>query len=221
MPLISVNIGLDALDLALEAGDQLFQVRCGDLSAGGAQAIVMGGALIDQIAPRAHQGLEPGALPVGDTPAPEMPVPLGAVAGQRPGVDAVALAQRARRPDEGLHLTGVGAVSGHPGGSQGFEQGRLMAAGGFAQGEAVPVQGSGEGGERPPFILDLDGLGSGAVEDDDMALADIAADEARGRAIGGLLGHFALSSGWLGIVCGRASPFNSSSVPSNADREPR
>lgn len=65
---------------------------------------------------------------------------LDAVAGERFGVERVALAERAEGADEGLDLAGIGAMGRAAGCQQRREQGVLVAAGGLADGQAVRPQ---------------------------------------------------------------------------------
>lgn len=135
---------LERLDLADEAGAQGFEIGAHRLGAGGLEAVGAGGALGDEVGAGQHQGLQALADRIGGLPAGQAGVALLGVAGQRAGIERVALAERAEGADERLDLAGVGAVSRDVGG----EQGVLVAASGLADDEAGGVQAGGEGGER-------------------------------------------------------------------------
>lgn len=111
------------------------------------------------------------------------------VAGQRPGIEAVAFAQGPERADEGLDLARVGTVGGASGGQQGGQERVLVAAGRLADDEAGAIQAGGEGGERLGCVGQGVGAAVAAVAGDDAGLADVAADEAGWGVQGDGLGH--------------------------------
>ncbi len=96
-----------------------------------------GGALGDEVGAGQHQGLQALALRIGRLPSGQTGVALLGVAGERTGIEGVALAQGAERADECLDLAGVGTVGRDAGDEQGGEQRVLVAAGGLADDEAA------------------------------------------------------------------------------------
>ena len=130
---------------------------------------------------------------------------LLAVAGEALGVDGVGLGDAAERADEGLDLAGVGPVGGNTGLGGGDQQVSFVAAGGFADHQAVAVELLDEGGERLGLVGDLAGLPGQGVEHDDLGLADVAADDAEHSCVRWRWREcpWAPILEWLGIVCGR------------------
>jgi len=111
--------------------------------------------------------------------------------GERLGIDGVAFAEDAERPDERLDLAGVGTMRRAPGGDHRVEQSGFIAAGCLAHDQGSRIEAGGKGGQRIRPIGQAGCLAAGAVEDDDLGLADIAADKAGGN--GGGIVHPKLS----------------------------
>jgi hypothetical protein len=139
--------------------------------------------------------VEAVTLVIARLPAGEPVVTFAAIAGESTGIDRIAFAKSAERADKGLHLAGIGPVHGSPGCDQRIEQGGFVTACRLADHQPVRIEGRGKARQRRAGIGYLCRVPGSAVEDDDLGLADIAADEA-GRNIGGNM-HCRLSSSGL------------------------
>ncbi len=197
------HIGLDAGDLGVEGREDAVQAWGKVAHAGCLDAVLAGDALFDEVLTGRHQPVEPVALAVARSPAGEAVVPLAAVVRQRPGIDGVGLAERAEGADEGLGLAGIGAMRGAAGTGQRIEQERLVPACRLADHQRAGIERGGEVGQGGAGVANPRDALCPAVEDDDLGLADIAADEAGGNGSGRV--HGRLSFQQLVIVCGRGS----------------
>ena len=208
-----LDFGLQGRDLTLQAGDYRLQASGDGVGAGREQAVAVGGSRIHQIAAGQDQGLKAKTVAVRGAPAGELLVPLAPVAGQRPGIDGIGLGERSEGADEGLDLAGVGPMGRDAGCGKGDEAG-LMAAGGLADDQTAVIERAGKAGQCVRPVVDDADAAVGAVEDDDPALADVAAEHAGGSRSGGACGHDGVSCVGLGLSAGvlPRGPVNSSSV---------
>jgi len=123
---------LDGLDLPVDAGEEVVEVRADGFGTGGLASVREGGALADEVVASEDEGLEGGAVRIGRLPASELGAAFPGIAGDSLGIEGVGFAQRAEGADEGLDLAGIGTVGGDVGGEESVEQGDFIAAGGFA-----------------------------------------------------------------------------------------
>ncbi len=200
----SVGQGLDVLidggELGVEAGDDGVETDVRGVGAGGRPPVGVGEPVGEDVAPGQDEGLQAHPLDVACAPEREAAMPLAPVAGERPRVDRVGLAEDAERADEGLDLAGVGAVGRDAGREQGGQKIALVAAGGLADDEAGRIKRGGELGQGLRLVGDRARSAMGFVEHDDAGLADIATDATReGR---GGQGHLRLSFVGLGLSAG-------------------
>jgi len=140
----SLDVGVDSLDLLVEACEERVKVSMSGLGARGEAAVGVGEAILDEITPGEDESLQAQALAISGLPAREFGVAIFGVSEERLGVDAVGFAERSKGSDEGLDLTGVGAMGADAGVEQGGEQAALIAAGGFAYDETSRVEFGGE-----------------------------------------------------------------------------
>src|SRR6185437_13657516 len=170
--------GLDGTDLLVEGlADRVDEA--GD-RAGSLAPVAPSGAGGDHIVASEHEGAELCAILVDRLPAGELAMPILAIAGKGAGIDRVVLAQGSERTDVSLHLAGIGAMGGAAGRIDRVEQRGLVAAGRFADHQRVRLETGSEGSKYRRLVGEAGDCSATAVEDNDLLLADIAADE-RGR----------------------------------------
>lgn len=194
------DVVLKACDLLIDGFSDPLEALGDTAGSGGGDSVGESGSIAHQLDPGRDQRMQPLAVGLARLPAGELVVPLLAVAGQCPGIDRIALAERAERADEGFDLAGIGSVGCSAGLDQGSEKGGLMAAGRFADHQAVRIERASELGQRFRIIGDIHGAARAAVERSNTMLADIAADKA-GRG-GGQIAHHGLSSSGLRLSAG-------------------
>jgi len=187
-----LDIGVEAGDFGVERCEDADEARFERRHAGGLETIAVGDTLADEVAAKGDEEVKAVALVIARLPAGEAIVAFTAIAGQSTGIDRIAFAEGAQGTDEGLHLAGIGTMNVPPGGDQCIEQDGFVTACRLADHQRVRIKGRGKARQRCAGVGYLRRVPGSAVEDDDLGLADIAADKAGGN--GGRMVHPKLSS---------------------------
>ena len=97
-----LDVGLDRVDLRIEALDERLEIRVDGLCGGGGATIGVGEAILDEVSSGEDQRWQALSLGLAGAPKWEFGVTVPAVSGKRVCVDGVGFAQRSQRADEGL-----------------------------------------------------------------------------------------------------------------------
>jgi hypothetical protein len=167
---------------------------------GSGEPIVAGVPRGHQVGSGRHQSVQPVAFGVAWPPKRELSMALAAIPGQSAGIDGVGLSEGSKRANKGFHLSRVGSMGGEASRGCGRQQGGFISANGLAHHQISRLDSRGPVGQGGRLVGERDGSAGAAVKHDDMALANIASDEADK----GFGGRFIRAILWeLMIACGR------------------